>query len=175
MCSLALLWGWTQWAAVTLTAFYGVCRPGEPLRALRKHLVTSEDLLEVGSEIFLRIPEPKTRRRGAKVQHAQVKGPRWILDFISATFQPLQAERPLYNGSAGMYRRRWDSLLKALLVEPSHRLTPGSLRGGGAVRAYRSGEALNEVQWRMRLRHQETLGYYLQEVAALSVLPSLSS
>ena len=43
------------------------------------------------------------------------------------------------------------------------------------MRAFRAGEPLSEVQWRMRLRHQETLGYYLQEVTALSVLPALSS
>ena len=175
MCTLAVLWGWSRWAAIALTGFYAICRPGEPLRARREHLVTSEDLLETGFEIFLRIPEPKTRRRGARVQHAQVKAPLWIREFISAVFQPLHRARPLYDGSAGMYRRRWDALLKVLLVEPQHRLTPGSLRGGGAVRAFRSGEALNEVQWRMRLRNQETLGYYLQEVTALSILPALSA
>ena len=108
MCTLAVLWGWSRWAAGTLTGFYAICRPGEPLRARREHLVTSEDLLETGSEIFLRI-------------------------------------RPLYDGSAGMYRRRWAGTRSSgpPLVEPQHRLTPGSLRGGGAVRAYRSGEALN--------------------------------
>ena len=131
MCSLAVLWGWSQWAAVTLAAFYAICRPGEPLRALRKHLVTAEDLLESGTEIFLRIPEPKTRKPGAAVQHAQLKGPVWVLRFVAATFQPLRPECPLYDGSANMYRRRWDSLLKALLIDCSHRLTPGSLRGGG--------------------------------------------
>ena len=146
MCTLAVLWGWSRWAAITLTGFYAICRPSEPLRARREHLVTSEDLLETGFEIFLRIPEPKTRRRGARVQHAQVKAPLWIREFISAIFQPLHRDRPLYDGSAGMYRRRWDALLKVLLVEPQHRLTPGSLRGGGAVRAFRSGEALNEVE-----------------------------
>ena len=160
--------GWKRWVAVTLTAFYAICRPGEPLRSLRRYLVTSEDLLEDGEGIFLVIPEPKTKRRGASVQHSQVRGPGFVLRFIRTTFQPLSADAPLYDGSASMYRRRWDALLTALLVEPRHRLTPGSLRGGGAVRAYRSGE------WRMRLRHQATLGFYLQEVAALSVLPALS-
>ncbi|CAE7217549.1 unnamed protein product [Symbiodinium sp. CCMP2592] len=174
MCSLAAVWGWRRWAAITLVAFYAICRPGEPLRAVRKDLVTSEDLLEAGREVFLRIPEPKTRRRGAAVQHAQVKGPEFVMQFIGDVFQGLLPNEPLYNGSPGMYRRRWDALLRSLWIEPKHKLTPGSLRGGGAVRAYRIGEPLNEVQWRMRLRHQVTLGYYLQEVAALSILPALS-
>ncbi|CAE7242495.1 Fem1b [Symbiodinium sp. CCMP2592] len=175
MCSVAVLWGWKRWAATTLGAFYAICRPGEFVRAMRDQLLTSADLLETGQEFFLRIPEPKTRRRGARVQHARIKAPEFILKFLGKVFQPLAGSCALYPGSPNMYRRRWDSLLKALLVEPTHRLTPGSLRGGGAVRAFRGGEPLSEVQWRMRLRHQETLGYYLQEVTALSVLPSLSS
>ena len=174
MCSLAVMWGWRRWASVILVAFYAICRPGEPLRAVRKHLVTSEDLLEAGLEVFLRIPDPKTRKRGPAVQHSQVKGPEFVLQFVSEVFQKLPPNEPLYAGSPGMYRRRWDALLRRLWIEPEHKLTPGSLRGGGAVRAYRSGEPLNEVQWRMRLRHQVTLGFYLQEVAALSILPALS-
>ena len=85
MCALAVLWGWNRWAAVTLTGFYAICRPGEPLACPWHHLVTSENLLEAGSEIFWQILEPKTRRRGARVQHAQGKGPLWIMKFISAS------------------------------------------------------------------------------------------
>ncbi|CAE7232958.1 unnamed protein product, partial [Symbiodinium sp. CCMP2592] len=164
ICAVAVLWGWHRWAAVTLGAFYAICRPGEFVRAFREQLLTSFDLLESGNEFFLRIPEPKTRRRGARVQHARIKAPEFVLLFLQKVFQPLPRGCPYVT----MYRRRWDALLKALLIEPKHRLTPGSLRGGGAVRAFRSGEPLAEVQWRMRLRHQETLGYYLQEVTALS-------
>ena len=175
MCAVAVLWGWYRWPAVTLGAFYAICRPGEFVRALREQLLTSVDLLEVGNEFFLRIPEPKTRRRGARVQHVRVKAPDFVLLFLRKVFQPLPPSCPLYPGSPSMYRRRWDAVLKVLLVEPKYRLTPGSLRGGGAVRAFRAGEPLSEVQWRMRLRHQETLGYYLQEVTALSVSAKCSS
>ena len=146
-----------------MTAFYAICRPGEPLRSLRRYLVTSEDLLEDGEGIFLVIPEPKTKRRGASVQHSQVRGPGFVLRFIRTTFQPLSADAPLYDGSASMYRRRWDALLTALLVEPRHRLTPGSLRGGGAVRAYRSGE------W-----PPSHTGVLSSGSGSLSVLPALS-
>ena len=98
------------------------------------------------------------------MQHAQVKGPDFVLFFHHLDFSSAGA---LYEGSPGMYRRRWDAMLKALMIESAHGLPPGALRGGG--------EALNEVQWRMHLKHQATLGYYLQEVAALSILPALSS
>ena len=72
-----------------------------------------------------------------------------------------------------MYRQRWDKLLRALGIPADFHLTPGGLRGGGAVAAYRRGDQVSEIQWRMRLQHVGTLAFYLQEVAALSVIPRL--
>ena len=72
-----------------------------------------------------------------------------------------------------MYRKRWDKLLRALGIPADFHLTPGGLRGGGAVAAYRRGDQVSEIQWRMRLQHVGTLAFYLQEVAALSVIPRL--
>ncbi|CAE7267590.1 unnamed protein product [Symbiodinium microadriaticum] len=66
-------------------------------------------------------------------------------------------------------RRRWDFLLEALGLDRCE-LTPGGLRGGGAVWAYHHGTAIADIQWRMRLKHQHTLVHYLQEVAALNAL-----
>ena len=43
LLGLALQLGWFRWAAATAAIFYGIARPGEVLRALRKHLLTPED------------------------------------------------------------------------------------------------------------------------------------
>ena len=80
----------------------------------------------------------------------------------------------LFPGSPGVYRRRWDKLLGALEIPGRCKLTPGGLRGGGAVAAYRSKRPIADIQWTMRLQNQATLAYYLQEVSAESVLPKLS-
>lgn len=58
-------------------------------------------------------------------------------------------------------------------VAEVHRLTPGSLRPGGAVALHRSGVQIQDLLWRMRLQHLQTLANYLQEVSASSVLPAL--
>ena len=58
-------------------------------------------------------------------------------------------------------------------VDPALRLTPGGLRGGGAVWCYRAGLSVADIQWRMRLKHQSTLEYYLQEVGAITALNAL--
>ena len=80
----------------------------------------------------------------------------------------------LYDGNAGVYRRRWDWLLQRLSVSKELRLSPGGLRGGGAVTAYRRGQPLMEIMWSMRLQQISTLQSYLQEVAAATALTAVS-
>ena len=91
------------------------------------------------------------------VQHVKVEGPEAVHRLISAVLGPLPRFEKLYPGSPGVYRRRWNELLKALLIEERHKLTPGSLRGGGAVAAHGAGTGIDEVQWRLRVRSQGTL------------------
>lgn len=55
------------------------------------------------------------------------------------------------------------------------RLTPGGLRGGGAINEYRKGASIADIQWRMRLKNVVTLESYVQEVAAMSVMTSLTT
>ena len=175
MVALAVSWGWRRWAAVMLLAYYGMCRVGEVLHASTADLLLPCDLLEEGTRILLRIREPKTRRRGARVQHATIQSCATVCTFLTSTLGNLSGSLLLYGGSPSVYRRRWDKLLERLHVPRSLRLTPGSLRGGGAVTAHKQGLPVSDLQWRMRLAHQGTLVHYLQDVTAASVIPSLSA
>ena len=91
------------------------------------------------------------------------------VELITAGVQELKWQDPVYPFGPATYRRRWDMLLEALGLDRCE-LTPGGLRGGGAVWAYHHGTAIADIQWRMRLKHQHTLVHYLQEVAALNAL-----
>ena len=161
------------WAALTALCFYGIARIGEPLHATRADLLTPGDLLSERLCVYLVVRRPKTRGSGAKVQHISLHEP-LVIELVSAVFEPLPKEALLYPGSPAAYRRRWDALLKDLGIDRALKLTPGPLRGGGAVTAHQKGLPIADLQWAMRLQHQTTLGYYLQEVAAASVLPSFS-
>ena len=129
--------------------------------------------MQCDCRFYILFREPKTRGRGAKVQHVDLEP--LFASFINKVWGPLRSASPLFPGSPGIFRRRWDSLLSALEVPPRFRLTPGSLRGGGAVAAYRRKRAIADIQWTMRLQNQATLAYYLQEVSAESVLPKLTT
>lgn len=173
MASIGIGWHWQRWTAVLLGCFYAVCRVGEFLAAKRQDILTPRDVLAEELVIYLRIALPKTRRRGASIQYATIDEPS-IVPFLCSVWDELSPEDLLYGGSPGAFRSRWDAVLRHIGVERSHRLTPGSLRGGGAVAAHKRGVPIADLLWKMRLQHQRTLSFYLQETTALSVLPGLS-
>ena len=162
MVGIALALRWRCWAAVTLATFYAIARPGELLHARRRNVLTPLDLLEPEhSWIYIKIDKPKSRRRGAKVQHIKLCEPA-VVTFLERTWQALGPQELLYPGSPGVYRRRWDRILQILGAPTALGLTPASLRAGGAVTAFRKGTAVSDLLWRMRLQSLATLEYYLQ-------------
>ena len=124
--------------------------------------------------IYLRLEAPKSSyRRGSKVQHLKVDDP-VAMDIIALAFSDLPDDALLFPLSPASYRFRFDRCLRTLDISSSCSLTPGGLRGGGAVAAYHRGITVPQIQWMMRLAHVHTLGHYLQEVAALASLNEAS-
>lgn len=175
MFVLATLRGWKRWAATLLLGFEGIARIGEVLKACRCDLLLPSDLLETDACCaFLQIRQPKTRFRGrGRVQHLKVKNA-LVLPYLEAVFGNLDPCLPLFPFGAYAFRKRWDLLLDALQVPRRWRPTPASIRGGGAILAYRRGEPVADILWRMRLASQPTLASYLQELAADSLVARLA-
>ena len=91
------------------------------------------------------------------------------MNFLVSVWQKLQPNELLYGGSPSAFRRRWDATLAKIGVGPQHKLTPGSLRGGGAVVSHRHGMPIADLLWRMKLQNVKTLTFYLQETTAMSI------
>ncbi|CAE7238074.1 unnamed protein product [Symbiodinium sp. CCMP2456] len=174
--ALGALRGWFRWCAILGLAYFGIARAGEPLRAQRKDLLLPSDTLSpISVGVFMAVRSPKTAFRGkGRVQHLCIKDTGFC-SYLESVYARASPEDLLYNGSPSAFRKRWDELLRILAIPRSVSLTPGGLRGGGAVRAYREGLGIQDLMWRMRVRHATTLESYLQEVAALSVVPKLSA
>ena len=145
MVSIAVQLNWPRFAGAICITYFGITRPGEVLRATRKDLVLAEDLLlPPSSTAYLRIENAKSRRRGKhRVQHASVVNGD-VTSFLSRVFGGLSYDELLYPISGSSFRRRWDRKDK--------RLTPGSLRGGGALEEYRAGTDLQRILWRSYAR-----------------------
>ncbi|CAE7801370.1 unnamed protein product [Symbiodinium sp. CCMP2592] len=138
-------------------------------------LLPSDDWWNSSRAAFLCLRASKTMlRRRSRIQHIKIEDPKAVA-LLETVFASLPKGQRLYPLTPAAYRYRWNKLMAALSV-PSHaRLTPGGLRGGGAVYSYRCGVAIPEIQWRMRLKHVQTLEFYLQEVGAVSALTSLDA
>ncbi|CAE7241416.1 unnamed protein product [Symbiodinium sp. CCMP2592] len=173
---VALSWfsGNQAFAAITLLAYYGMGRIGEVLATTRSDLLLpADDFWGQCDHAYIRLGSSKTSTRGrGRVQHLKVDDLQAVA-CISRAFSALPKAARLFPLTPSAYRYRWNKFLGLLAVDPQLRLTPGGLRGGGAVWAYRNGMPIADIQWRMRLKHQATLEYYLQEVGAITALASL--
>lgn len=173
MLAISLQWGWYRFACITSLAFHGAMRIGEPLKALRSDLVLPSESLLDEDVCFLCIRKPKARRRGkGKIQHSKITDVATV-KFATALFGDMNPKSELYPCSASTFRRRWDKVLLALEIPTEAQLTPGTLRGGGAVHLYHQGVQITDLLWRLRLRHVSTLESYLQETAASGVFIGL--
>lgn len=176
LVALAWQFKWYDWCGVTLIAFYGAGRLGEILRCLRADLILPRDTVgEVNDSAFLELRRFKSlNRQPSRIQHMKVSD-KYCVRLLSIIYANFDSDCKLFDGSADQYRRRWDFLLRAFGIDKSLRLTPGGLRGGSAVWAYRHGVPIPQIQWNLRLRQLGTLESYIQETASLTVYTSLSA
>jgi len=168
--------GWKRWCGVLVLAYYGVARVGEILLCRRRDLLLPGDLLEsdnLGCAYLLLRRSKTMHRQAARIQHLRIDRPEAVA-LLSKIFEWCDKYEQLYDGSAGVFRKRWNYILKKLMIPEGLHVTPGGLRGGGAVACYRAGMAISDLVWRMRVKQVSTLESYLQEVSALSVLTELS-
>eukprot|EP00439_Symbiodinium_sp_Y106_P029376 s2811_g3.t1 len=172
--SIALLWGWQDWAAITIIGFLCMLHPSEFVFLTRGDLVFPSDALSSDRVAYVHLRHPKTARF-ARRQHCRLE------DQVSLLFlEHLYLERPwderLFRGSLNVYRSQWNAIMTRL--EVPHTLdvkgaTPGVLRGSGATFLYLETEDIALVGWRGRWAKTKTIEFYLQEVGAQLLLQRL--
>ena len=107
------------------------------------------------------------------MQHVRVDDPQAALIRLAKT--GLEPGEKLFPVSHAAFRTRWDRCLAVLGLGAGVNLTPGGLRGGGAVACYHKATPIADIQWRLRLKNMATLEHYLQEVSALTALSEASN
>ena len=173
LVSLGWSFNWKRWCAVCLICFFGIARAGEVLQCRREDLLLPCDMMYECDAAFLLLKRSKTSyRQLAKVQHLKITNLHAV-KLLNLVYQGAARHELLFFGSAHVFRRRWDFLLRILEIPEYVHVTPGGLRGGGAVASYRKGASISDLLWAMRLKQVSTLEAYLQEVAALSLLTEL--
>ncbi len=85
---------------------------------------------------------------------------------LRKVFYELSPDEQLFGASSYQFRKRWDMVMNILAGGDGLKLTPGH--------HYKRGMHIADLLWMMRLRSQSTLESYMQEVAAMNVLVTLS-
>ena len=134
---------WPRWACCLLASFYVILRIGEVLKSQRRHVLTPKDLLSSDPVIYFLVAEPKTRKRGAKVQYSTLSQPD-CLGFLCLVWSGLKPDDFLYGGSPSALQSRWDCILRHG-IKAEHKLTPGSLRAGGGLAAHKAGLSIPDL------------------------------
>eukprot|EP00438_Fugacium_kawagutii_P012387 Skav215492 [mRNA] locus=scaffold165:504149:505252:+ [translate_table: standard] len=178
MVSLALMWGWPVEACIISLTWTGILRIGEVLAATRKDLILPMDAAPGVDFALLRVPEPKTRGRGARHQSARID-PVDIVFLLTTVFGKLHGDQKLWPFSAATLRRRFVQLQMGLGLQtrPVNGTRPfdlGSLRPGGATWLLNRTEDSTLVQRRGRWMSFRVMTIYLQEIAVATTLPKLS-
>ena len=96
--------------------------------------------------LSVKIRSPKSRGRGPKTQYSCCKESE-IMKFVAAVFQ------------------HWNQFISISVSFP----------GGGVAWGHRAKHSIDDLCRKMRLQHTQTLRYYLREVAAESILASLTA
>ena len=172
--SAALAWGWAAEAAVFSLAWTGLLRPGEVLSARRSDLILPRDSAPGTKHALLVIRNPKTRGRAARHQSARVD-PADIIELLDAVFGNLPGHVSLWPQSSATLRRRLEQIQERLgLVEAGKPVFDlSSFRSGGATWALSVTENSELVRRRGRWLSLRVMDIYLQEVVAITYLPSL--
>ena len=149
MAMVALGWmaGYREFAGCTLLSFYGMGRIGEVLATCKADLLPpSDDPWSQVAAVFLRLRTSKTMARGRpRVQHLKVIDLRAV-ELLQALYKGYSRSQRLFALTPSAYRYRWNKLLRVLCIGAESALTPGGLRGGGAVQSYRAGIGVQEIQ-----------------------------
>ena len=176
MFSLATAWGWWDVGILILLGFLGILRPGEMLRLRPADILPPSVLLLPTLTAYVSIRDPKQKRTTARREHVLVEDAAFVAfleEWLACHGAPT---RKIFKGKASDFRKCFDALVRFFGIEPcdGKGITPASLRGGGATWLFQQTGSIELPRWRGRWQQVRTVEIYVQEVAALSVLPALS-
>ena len=177
LVGLSLTWNWRSMCAYLLLAFTGLLRPGEALALRRQDILLPRDLMSNRRCLYIIVQRPKMRRVAARREHVRVQDP-LVLQVMEQWLGGTDASSRLFPISAAYLRVLHDHLVSffGILCLDGIGLTPASHRAGGATHMFHECNSIDTVRWHGRCAcTSRTLEVYVQEVAALNVLPGLSA
>ena len=175
----ALVWdpvrarSWFATAIGILCCFYALLRPAEFCSLRRKHVLLPRtgEMLQSSAIVFA-LERPKNQRYMGKAQVACCSHKvltRWLRWFLEC----LGEEDLIVGGGPHAFRFFFGMLIQKAGLQDC-KLTPASLRAGGATWLYQNGYEVGRIRMMGRWRSVQSLDHYIQEAAATAVMLRLS-
>ena len=152
-------------------SFFGLLRPGEACR------LVSHDVRFFGAEsetkALLALRRPKTMLTYARSQFTVVEDISTV-DWLEWLCSSLPAGCKLFPANTTGFAK-WRGLLLGRASLKGYRVTPGSLRAGGATYMIMTGMDMGRLQFRGRWLSERSLASYVQEAVCFWIWAQLPS
>ena len=162
---------WLTFAIMLELGFVCMLRPGELLRLRHSDFSMPGDFSLGQNHGAVRIVAPKNRRHFGMEQFVMVKHPNVIMHLRQLLVT--NSDDFLWNQKP----HRFSVLFKQMIAElklSSLRLTPGSLRPGGATMYYGQGIPIYQLRFMGRWTVEKSLEHYIQQAMAAQILNRLT-
>jgi hypothetical protein len=163
---------WHTFATLMMVGFFGLLRPGEIFN-LRPGDINLANSLSLGSGFaVLRIARPKNARQMGVQQYVEVRHPdamNWLAWLKS---QKQSQESAVWPSNPTKFRNMFSQVCRSLNISQL-RLSPASLRAGGATWLIDEGFEVSRVRFMGRWAHLRSLEHYIQVARAQQIALSI--
>ena len=169
---------WYNFAALVMTGFFGLLRPGELLSITAKDVSLPHSLSLAAPHAVIRLCRPKNSRHLGIQQFVSITNPdaiNWLSWMVLSKKEP---DRPLWQSTDREFRRMFSTVTEALKIK-SLKFSPASLRAGGATWLIDEGVEVSKIRFLGRWTNMNSLEHYVQVARAqqltLSILPKVAA
>lgn len=163
---------WLTFSTLLLVGFYALLRPGELLK-LSAADITLPNSFSMGCPFaVVRIRSPKNSRQMGSQQFAEVRHPdavNWLVWLVGKRKEPAEL---LWKSSQNRFRMMFRRLTQKLQIEHL-KLSPASLRAGGATWMLDEKIEVSKIRFSGRWANLRSLEHYLQVARAQQIAIAL--
>lgn len=164
---------WFVFSTLALVGYYGLLRPGELCALHGADIALPRSWSFAGPFMVLKVNQPKNARQMGSQQFAEIRHPdtvNWTIWMVRTRASPA---RKLWPGTAASFRSAFTSICRRLELDKL-RLSPASLRAGGATLLLDQKIEVSRIRFLGRWSNLRSLEHYLQVARAQQIAIELS-
>lgn len=156
---------WFIFAGLVAVSFFGMLRPGELFGLLVGDVCLPHSMALAASFAVIRLKRPKNARQMGQQQFCEVHHPDAINWLAWIVHTRAKKERALRPSTPARFRIMFKTVCEKMMVQ-NMKLSPASLRAGGATWMLDEGYEVSRIRFQGRWTNLRSLEHYLQVARA---------